>query len=441
MSAKPLPYAVYKKLSASEKAKLKASLQAKPRVYRSRKAAPRTVRRVRTKGLGGVSSGDLIAEGASRLGKMAISALPAVLSGFGDYQLPSFKPEQNTIMNAILSNGGPPNLQSTASRSHIIRHREYLGDVITGATAGFNSTAYYINPGLSASFPWLAALAQNFEQYRINGMVYEFKSTSADALNSTNTALGSIIMCTEYNAGNALFVNKQQMENHEFCSSAKQSCSILHPIECKRSQTPVSELFVRVGSVPTGQDAKLYDLGIFQIATVGQQGASVNIGELWVTYEIEFFKPQLDNALGYEILSDHWFSSTGVSTSAYFGTANTLRVGSSLNCTLGTSTITFPAWVTEGSYAICVQWFGTNTANAASPNFVATTNCSTLSIMKNDTDYALAAAASTNTSVPVVVIIKITGPSAVVTLSNGVLPSTVTYMDLFITQFNAAIVT
>jgi len=122
--------------------------------------------------------------------------------------------------------------------------------------------------------------------------VYEFKSTSADALNSTNTALGAVIMSTEYDLAKSPFTTKMQMENYEFTSSCKPSCSMLHPIECDPAQTPIPTQYVR-NSNSTVYDKRLTDLGLFQIATYGMQAAAV-IGELWVTYEIELLKPRVN---------------------------------------------------------------------------------------------------------------------------------------------------
>lgn len=60
----------------------------------------------------------------------------------------------------------------------------------------------------------------------IEGMYLEYRTMSADALNSTNTALGQVIMSAQYNAGNPDFTNKQEMENYEGGVSVKpsQSC-------------------------------------------------------------------------------------------------------------------------------------------------------------------------------------------------------------------------
>ena len=173
-------------------------------------------------------------------------------------------------------------------------HREYIQDVFSSEI--FKSTSFSINPGLTSTFPWLSAVAQNFEQYKINQMSFQYKTTSSDALNSTDTALGTVIMSTDYNALSPPFINKQQMENNVFTVSTKPSLSQTHPIDTKQKQTPVECFNVRMGDVSEG-DLRLYDLGNFQFATVGMQEADVNIGELWVEYDITFLKPKLSSGL------------------------------------------------------------------------------------------------------------------------------------------------
>lgn len=274
--------------------------------------------------------------------------------GQGDYVMPAYTPTQNSL----LLSGAMPQVISSVDREFNIRFREYIGDVTTGAANTFNITEYPIQPGLPDTFPWLSQVAGNFEQYRINGLIFEFKSLSADALNSTNTALGSVIMATEYNSVNAGFTSKQQMENHEFSVSAKQSCSVYHPVECKRSQTPVSELYVRNTTPASGSDLRLYDLGKFYIATAGQQASTINIGELWVTYDVTFLKP----AQAYPILSAGLRNSITPTTSNHFGTAdidekNSMSVlytaGATSTLNLGQSKVQF------GHYAIWINWDGT----------------------------------------------------------------------------------
>ena len=62
-------------------------------------------------------------------------------------------------------------------------------------------------------------------------------------------------------------------------------------------QNVLSELYIRPGAVPAGQDVKTYDFGDFQIASqgipLGSAGAAVNLGELWVSYQIALIKPRI----------------------------------------------------------------------------------------------------------------------------------------------------
>lgn len=110
--------------------------------------------------------------------------------------------------NSIMTDAGPPVWSDDGSVT--VKHREFLQDV-SGSVA-FTLQAFAINPGLFGTFPWLSALGANFEQYDLRGLVLEFKSTSASALNSTNTALGVVIMSTNYDTLDSNFTSKQQME-------------------------------------------------------------------------------------------------------------------------------------------------------------------------------------------------------------------------------------
>jgi hypothetical protein len=87
---------------------------------------------------------------------------------------------------------------SFGSNRTIVKHREFIGN-IQGSTS-FSINTFNVNPGDEQTFPWLSALAVNYEKYRPIGVIFEFKSTSANALNSTNTALGTVMMCPRYNA-------------------------------------------------------------------------------------------------------------------------------------------------------------------------------------------------------------------------------------------------
>lgn len=235
--------------------------------------------------------GSRIGAGAGRLFK--------TITGVGDYKVSS-----NTLINSLDSLPSFRNL-SMGTR---VQHREYLSDIITSSTIGeFKVQSIPIQPALLTSFPWLAALAENYQQYQLHGVVYEFKSNSYDALSSTNTASGTVVMATNYNVYDPPFTTKFQMEQTQYTSSAKPSVNLIHPIECAKLETPTSVLYTRSGFTTDG-DLRLTDWGNFSIATVGMQGASTNIGELWVTYDITLFKPKLSASTD---VADHYYIPAG----------------------------------------------------------------------------------------------------------------------------------
>ncbi|QMW68953.1 capsid protein [Crucivirus-483] len=175
-------------------------------------------------------------------------------------------------------------------------HREYIGDVQPSAL--FRVASYGINPGLTGTFPWLAQISDAFEQYRFNGLVFEFKSLASQFFSGAATqSMGSLIMATDYNANNPSFGSKREMENYEFCTSAPPTKSFVHAVEVSRSQNPLNVNYIRTGA-PTDADfdLRMYDIGKFEVATNGNQvpalGTANTIGELWVTYDVELIKPK-----------------------------------------------------------------------------------------------------------------------------------------------------
>lgn len=214
--------------------------------------------------------------------RFASNMVPSI-SGRGDYEVKK---------NSILFNVDAVPEFSNSERCTVISHREFISDI--KSSTSFNLNSFRINPTVVDTFPWLSSIAQNYEQYVVQGMVFEYKTTSATAIGSTNTALGTVVMATQYNSLSTLFDNKQQMENYEFSQSTVPSQSILHAIECDPSQTQCGGILNMWNpNDDSDGDLRLYDLGRFSIATVGMQTANVPIGELWVSYKVCLLKPRL----------------------------------------------------------------------------------------------------------------------------------------------------
>lgn len=302
------------------------------------------------------------------LGKGAHHMFKAI-TGFGDYQV-----AENSLIQGGLS---PPEIVNAVNHAgFIVRHREYLGDIT--ASTDFTVHTYPINPGMDETFPWLSQIANSFEQYTMRGLVFEFKSLSSDSIlsSATSTALGSVVMATSYDSLDAAFVSKNQMENYDFANSEKPSSSFYHPVECKKSMgTTLDCLYIRDSTPPANSDKRMYDLGLFQLATSGMQSATGVIGELWCTYEIELYKAKVGKVQSY---ADHFELFTGISGSTPLGTARSKSSTSNLGCVINGLELQFPDKVVGKK--VMINWHVAGAAGATvSPTFTLT-NCSGLTI-------------------------------------------------------------
>jgi hypothetical protein len=263
-------------------------------------------------GLGGSALGSLV--GMSSAGQGFGSDLGASLSkwlGSGDYTV------QSNIIATKAASGIP--MMHNTNQSIVVRHREYIADVISPATASAFAVqlTYALNPGVVASFPWLSAVAAQFQEYTIRGLVYHYVPTSGQSVSSTSTALGSVIMATNYRATAPSYASKVQMLNEYFSNDARPSEAFCHPIECNPKENPYNVQYVRTGPVPSGEDSKTYDLGTFYVAVQGHVATSDPLGELWATYEVELRKPILTSYLDLDAPIAH-LAGTGTSSSTPF---------------------------------------------------------------------------------------------------------------------------
>lgn len=229
--------------------------------------------------------------GGEELGAFAGEGL-ARLFGKGDFKISS-----NSLIPGQLHSGSTvPKFDTAGKRGTRIVEREYLGDIFSGTLSGgatvFSSSSYSINPTALNTFPWLSTIASQFDQWEPNGIVFEFISTSSE-YNGSSQALGTVIMSTDYDFLDAPFTSKLTMENADFANSTKPSLTAMHGIECDPKERPFKVLYTS----NTVGDARMNSLGNFQLATLGCSVAGVNLGELWISYDITFYKKQLSPSL------------------------------------------------------------------------------------------------------------------------------------------------
>lgn len=227
---------------------------------------------------------------------------------------------------------------------------EYIGD-ITGQST-FKSTVYELNPGLLATFPKLAGPVSSWESYRWNKLVFVYKSTSGTAVGSTSTALGTVILGTQYDLSEPPFSTKVQMENFAGTVDGAPYKNIRHDVLAGYPQ-PERTLMVRTAATTDGYDPRLFDLGRFAIAVQGMQATNV-VGELWVEWEIEVYKMKLPTVAQGVSLSQRIVGATNVTSSNIFGDSP-VTTGNTIATAAG-STLTFPS---AGQFILSVSVTGT----------------------------------------------------------------------------------
>lgn len=345
---------------------------------------------------------------ASKLGGFLGNKLGTYM-GWGDYAV---------SMNSLLvPEGNSPASMHSEGKTVRICHREYLGDVFSSNTIGeFAIDNFQVNPANSKAFPWLWNIAVNFQKYKLHGAIVEFKSSSGDALTTDNTGLGTVLIASNYNCADPNFINRQQMENTQYTSSAKPSISFVHIIECDPKLQAQTSLYTAAAGVPpTGVGINEVNWVNVQVATLGCQGAGVNLGSVYLTYDVELIQPinQIDGS----IFRGDWFEFSG-SDAVYANNNIPNNIPDPENSlggdVTGGDTYRFAPYLQTGSFR--VTYYVTGGAEATSlpqlPSF-AGTNCQI---------YGLTYQATSTNSMMVSWTIKLTEGIASFFLSEGTYP-------------------
>lgn len=176
-----------------------------------------------------------------------------------------------------------PRIAYSGRNSCRIGHRELIATI--NHSVNFATSKFEINPGIAATFPWLAPMAAQWEQYRFLKLAFHYVTRTA------TTTIGSVLLAPDYDASDAAPASEINMasyqDNVEDVPWKNLTCQLnpasMHVIQQRK--------YLRTSAVPVGTDVKLYDCGNFFVGTTG--GASTDaIGKLYVEYDVEFFIPQ-----------------------------------------------------------------------------------------------------------------------------------------------------
>lgn len=263
-----------------------------------------------------MSIGAQIGDGLQKWGTSVFKKI----TGMGDYkigeQMSSIK--KNSLFSDV--NHQPPSFGNGMS-SFVFEHSEYIGDIVSSSVAGaYNVQSFNVSPSDATCFPWLSSIADNFQQYEVQGMIFRFESTSGDSVASTNTALGSVMGLFSYDFGDAMPSSKQAFLQYDGCVDARANESFLVGVECAKDSLPYNKLYL--GSPQQGQDPRMNYKGKFVIASNGLPGASTVIGELWCHYRIKLSIASLPNinSIGGQIDGNVQIVNSGATNALPYGT-------------------------------------------------------------------------------------------------------------------------
>lgn len=167
-----------------------------------------------------------------------------------------------------------------------IVHREQVRKLTTPASATFTILATIaLNPGMAASFPWLANEAAGWESYRFNRLRYLWVPSSSTAVP------GDIILAPDYDAADAAPASEIFMSSYTNAQEANVWARFAADLDPTLMHTLAQRKFVRVGTLGADQDIKTYDSGNFFVASEGMDAAIS--GKLWVEYDVTLFNPQV----------------------------------------------------------------------------------------------------------------------------------------------------
>jgi hypothetical protein len=213
----------------------------------------------------------------------------ASLTGRGSYEV-----DHNSLMTSAAMGPEAENIPMFSKGVHgnRVQHREFVKFLVAPTVpADFSCEAQPLSLTNSALFPWLTGIASHYQRFRVHGMVFYFRSTSTDYLNS-----GTVALTVNYNATEEKYTNMPAVLNSMFAASAKPSVSFCAPVECDPRAMP-DGYYVRHERSTTGTtDTRMSTVGLLNIVTQGLTlPASTVLGELWVTYDVELISPYLGN--------------------------------------------------------------------------------------------------------------------------------------------------
>jgi len=267
--------------------------------------------------LGANVLGELVLPGSGKvLGNLSSRAMDyfGKITGWGDYFVRH---------NSLMAGAAPMQGAKFGSSSVRIRDTEWVKTVVTptsaaGGAAFTLNSKYYINPSNAKLFPKLAVRAQQFQKWKLHGMVVYLDSICSKSVSTTtgNLSMPQVLMLTQYNLSEKEATNKSQVLNSFFGNSRAVNEDLIHPIECDPAQRAAEVMYLWPTDALPGvvRDAKLENAGYITLFTQGgQQTTAFDSYNMRIEYDIELLQPFVRTQMQ---VSDHWERTVATGTFA-----------------------------------------------------------------------------------------------------------------------------
>jgi hypothetical protein len=181
---------------------------------------------------------------------------------------------------------GTPSVVSTATGSRIV-HSEKFADFVCSSSTGFsnNLVRYVVNPGKYSTFPWLSTIAQGFEQYRFNKLIFFVVTTQP------TTSSGVFYYALDYDVQDQAPTSSTLMMTYEDCEET----TVWRNGKLEATKALLDSFgpcrYIRTGSMPFMADPKTFDVANFWFSYVGPLTSTV-LCEIWVAYDVSLLYPQ-----------------------------------------------------------------------------------------------------------------------------------------------------
>lgn len=264
---------------------------------------------------------------------------------------------------ALAGKGSTRNRDNASNRrGQTVVEDEFIAAVTVANQPNFNAVKFPINIGQSATFPWGATIAKNYQKYQFDTLEFYYKREVSEF--ATNGQVGKVMMYFNPDAADADPTTKQQVEDSQ-CHSDAMPCEnfrlVVPPSMLKRLN---DSFYIRPGNQQANTDIKTYDVGNLFICTQGIVN-NVEIGELHVHYKVRLMIPVIPGLAGAAPVNTQtaWFQDTA---------SQVLTGGADTTLLLATATANGPGIVnTAGSFVppvgnYLVDWlvdFATDTSS------------------------------------------------------------------------------